>query len=355
MKGSEVLRSAARWIPGATLRPFGRPVALFFHGVVPQITDPRIEINHHTVAAFRAIATRLKRSFEVRPLDALEDALKRPERHARTVFLMADDGYANTLEVAAPILEELHLPWTLFVSTEHIETGDWNPLVLARLFIYFAPGGSYRLPHLAEPVELAGVEDREAIAPLLLQALKKLPGDRARETLGAMRDAFPTGRLDALRFKFASERYLTWNEVETLHRRGVEIGAHAHWHWPMNTYQPEVHIHAQALWAQQAIVARLGACRYFSYPFGNVGDVSPAAIRAVRDTGYSHAFTTLSGTLRGGLDPRCLPRYALRPEEPNLASVLPLLRLADPRSARFSRNSKECGRVQGTVHNEAVR
>jgi len=335
MKGSEILRRAARWVPGVTLRPFGRPVALFFHGVVPQIADPRIEINHHTVEAFRAIATRLKRGFNVLPLDALDDALKRPERHARTVFLMADDGYANTLEVAAPILEELRLPWTLFVSTQHIETGDWNPLILSRLFVYFVPDGSYALPHFPQPIKLQSAPQREAVAPALLGALKKLSADNARETVRAMENAFPAGQLDSLRLRFATERYLTWNEVGALHKRGVEIGAHAHWHWPMNEFQTENYLHAQARSARQAIASRLGNCRYFAYPFGNVGDVSPAAVEAVRHAGYTHAFTTFSGTLRGKLNPWWLPRYALRAEEPNLESVLPMLRLADGRIARF--------------------
>ncbi|HEX4157277.1 MAG TPA: polysaccharide deacetylase family protein [Rhizomicrobium sp.] len=335
MKGSELLRKAARWVPGATLRPFGRPVALFFHGVTPRITDPRIEFNHHSVDAFRRIATRLKRCFDVLPLDALEDVLKRPERHTRTVFLMADDGYANTLEVAAPILDELHLPWTLFLSTQHIETGEWNPLISARLFLYFALDGRYSLPHLPQAVELGSAKQRETIAPSVLKALKSLPAEKARAAVVAMNAAFPARRSDSLRLRFASERYLTWTEVETLHKRGVEIGAHAHWHWPMNEFQPENYLHEQARSARQAIVSRLGRCRFFAYPFGNLGDVSPQAVQAVREAGYGHAFTTLSGTLRGNLNPWYLPRYALRPEEPNLESVLPMLRFADRRVARL--------------------
>jgi peptidoglycan/xylan/chitin deacetylase (PgdA/CDA1 family) len=335
MKGSEILRGAARWLPGVPLRPFGRPVALYFHGVVPRITDPRIEINHHTAESFRTIATLLKRSFNVLPLGEMENVLKRPENHKGTVFLMADDGYANTMEIAAPILEELRLPWSIFVSTQHIETGEWNPLILARLFVYFAPDGSYSIPHLPQPIELASNEQRETIAPSLLQALKRLPAERARETVAAMKNSLAAGQLEALRMRFASERYLTWNEVENLHSRGVEIGAHAHWHWPMNKFQPENYLHAQARSARHAIASRLGTCRYFAYPFGNIGDVSPAATQAVREAGYSYAFTTLSGTLHGELNPWCLPRYALRAEEPNLESVLPMLRFADRRVARF--------------------
>jgi peptidoglycan/xylan/chitin deacetylase (PgdA/CDA1 family) len=329
------LRRAARWLPAAALRPFGRPVAVFFHGVADKISDPRIEINHHSRASFQAIATRLKQCFDVLPLSALDDVLARPERHGRAVFLMADDGYANTLETAAGILEELRLPWTLFVSTHHIETGDWNPLILARLFLYHAPAGSYEIPHLPTLV-LAGAAERAAIASRLVDALKRLPAAAARESFAAMQDTFPEGLLDRLRAQFPCERYLTWCEVEALHRRGVEIGAHADWHWPMNASQDEHWLRDQAFRARERIVAHIGVCRAFAYPFGNDGDVAPGAWRAVQDAGYSHGFTTLSGTLRPGLNPWLLPRYALRPEEPDIDSLLPMLRLADRRVVRLT-------------------
>jgi|SRR5579871_953658 len=335
-KGSRVLHKVVRYIPATPLRPFGRPVALFFHGVTGHLRDPRIEINHHTADAFRRIALQLMQEFQVLPLGALGDALRKPERHSRSVFLMADDGYANTL-LAADILEESGLPWSLFVSTEHIEAGDLNPLILARLFVYFAPAGEYTLPYIARPVELQAPDERARMVPWLLAALKRLPIAKARAVAGAIRNAFPAGQLDRLRAEFDSERYLSWTEVEALHRRGVEIGAHAHWHWPMNDWQSDEELLLQATLPREAIVARFGRCSCFSYPFGNDGDVSRRARDAVREAGYAHAFTTFSGTLRPDCDPWLLPRYALRATETNLPALVPLLRLGDARAARLSR------------------
>lgn len=336
IKGSMFLGAAARHIPAEPLRRFGRPVALFFHGVTEKIRDPRIEINHHTVSAFRDIAAQLKRHFDVLPLGALDDVLKHPERHPRAVFLMSDDGYANTL-LAADICEEFGLAWTLFVSTEHIETGELNPLILARLFIHFAPEGTYLLPHVASAVVLRKGDDRRRTVPLLLDELKRLPIAKARASVAAIKNAIGAERLAGLSGAFASERYLSWADIESLARRGTEIGAHAHWHWPMNVHQSDDEILLQATLPRAAIEAHAGRCLYFSYPFGNAQDVSPVARRAVREAGYSHAFTTLSGTLRPGADPWLLPRYALKTEEPNLSALIPLLRFGDPRVDRVTR------------------
>ena len=278
----------------------------------------------------------MKRDFQVLPLAALNDVLKNPERHPRTVFLMSDDGYANTLN-AADVLEELRLPWTLFASTEHIETGELNPLILARLFVHFAPEGEYALPHLVGNITLRSANDRTRAAHSLLECLKRLPVAKARASIAAMKNAFAPGHLDALRAQFPTERYLSWAEVESLHRRGVEIGAHGHWHWPMNACQSKEEVLLQASVPRDAITSRMGHCRYFSYPFGNDGDVSPVARKAIRDAGYSHAFTTLSGTLCSGLDPWLLPRYALKAEEANLPALVPLLRFGNARVARITR------------------
>ena len=94
-----------------------------------------------------------------------------------------------------------------------------------------------------------------------------------------MKNAFAAERLEELRTIFATERYLTWPGVASLARRGVEIGAHAHWHWPMNAHQSADEILIQATLPHAAITSQVGRCDYFSYPFGNVGDVSPAVQR----------------------------------------------------------------------------
>jgi len=336
IKGSTVLRQAVRYLPGGLLRPLGRPVVLFFHGVAERIEDSRIEVNQHTLAAFRWIAAGLKRDFQVLPLSSLGEVLKNPARHARSVFLMSDDGYASAL-AAADILEEFGLPWSLFVSTEHIETGELNPLILARLFVHFAPEGEHALPHIGARILLRNEEERSRTAPWLLEALKRLPISKARVAVAAMKNAFAAERFEELRTAFASERYLTWPDVVSLARRGVEIGAHAHWHWPMNVQQSSEELLLQATLPRAAIASHVGRCNYFSYPFGNDGDVSGAARQAIQEAGYTHAFTTLSGTLRAGLDPWLLPRYALKANEPNLPALVPLLLLGDPRVDRITR------------------
>jgi peptidoglycan/xylan/chitin deacetylase (PgdA/CDA1 family) len=326
-------RELGRWIPPAALAHAGQPAALFFHGVEPASDDARVQTNHHEVAQFRAILEGLK-DFDVLPLAAIDDVLARPHKHRRSVFLMSDDGYRNTLTVAADILEEFKMPWTLFVSAAHIGSVMPNPVFLARLFYFYAPPALYSLPHLGA-VRLGDEESRVKSALSGIDALRFLPAEQAEEALAAMHAAFAPDELQALIERFASEKFLDWNEVCALKARGVTIGAHADSHWPMHDGQSRAWLTQQAAGAKARIEAETGPCRFFAYPFGNRGDVGAAAWKAVRDAGFSYGFTTLSGSLSAGGNPYLLPRYGLGPQDSHVASLVPLLRAGNPRLRRW--------------------
>jgi peptidoglycan/xylan/chitin deacetylase (PgdA/CDA1 family) len=329
----QIARGLGRYIPARAVRPLGRPAAVFFHGVEPATLDPRVQTNHHETAAFLEIAQALKRDFDVLPLSAIDDVLKHPEHHPRAVFLMSDDGYANTLSVAADILSGLRLPWTLFVSTHHIDSGERNPVFLIRLFAVHAPVGTYAVPHFSRPFVLG--QDRDAAAEDAIWHLRGLDMVQAQEAVDWMAQQFAPETFAALLARFASDQFLTWDQVRELSRRGVEIGAHAHRHWPMNDAQSHQSLQMQAAVPKRRIEQEVGPCRYFSYPFGNKGDVARDAWQAVRDAGYDCAFTTLSGTLDGAANRFLLPRYGIEPQAPHLSTLVPLLRAGNPRLRRW--------------------
>jgi peptidoglycan/xylan/chitin deacetylase (PgdA/CDA1 family) len=333
--GGLLLRHAGPWIPPELARGFGRPAAVFFHGVEADGGPSKVENPYHDAEAFRRICRSLKQNFDVLPLEALPNALAHPSRHRRSIFLMSDDGYANTLDVGAGILKEFGLPWTLLVSTRHIDTGEHDPTFLARLFFHFAPAGSYVLPHLDFPLVLATLESRDRAEKATFPLLKLLDAARARETIAAMAGILNRAGLGEIIENFPAQRFLTWYDVRVLHRRGVTIGAHAHWHWPLNAQQSQETLREQAAVPKARIEAEIGPCRFFSYPFGNVSDIGRAAWQAVRDAGYDFAFTTLAGSLESGGNPWLLPRYGLGPHDTRLGGLIPLLRAGNGRLRRW--------------------
>jgi peptidoglycan/xylan/chitin deacetylase (PgdA/CDA1 family) len=291
-----------------------------------------VQTNHHDVIAFSEIAKFLWGNFEVLPFARIADVLRRPEANKRAVFLMCDDGYANNLQ-AADVLESFGLPWTLFVSTRHIDTAERSPVFIARLFFLFAPQGRYDIPNLG-PIALSDA-NRLSEADHHASRLKALDAVRADAAVAAMRSALPD--IDRLLERFRSDSFLNWDQVRNLKTRGVEIGAHAHMHWAMNERQSPEYLREQATCSKSRIEAEVGPCRAFAYPFGNTEDVCRGAWHAVRDAGFEYGFTTLSGSLDAGANPFLLPRYGLQLHEPRLASVVPALRLGNSRLAAWQR------------------
>ena len=332
----QVIRALGQWVPASAARKFSRPAALLFHGVEAQIDDPRVQLVHHQREAFRAIVKSLKENFELLPLTELDRVLKAPGRHSRALFLMSDDGYVNNLTDAAEILGELNIPWTLFVSTKHIDTQESDPLFLARLFFYFAPSGSYAIDGLSQVIDLGSKDQRRDVARATTWRLKMLPADMAKQAVASMMQVLSQTKLRSLLERFASEKFLTWHQVRELHKRGVEIGAHAHWHWPMRSGSAEYFLE-QARLPKERIEAEVGSCRFFAYPFGAKDDVSRAAWHAVRDAGYDYAFTTLAGSLDASANRWLMPRYTIGLNEHNVAGMVPLLRTGNLRLSLWQR------------------
>ena len=332
----KLTRALSRFVPAGLVRPFGGPAALLFHGVEPCTDDGRVQTNHHEIGDFVQIVRTLKRHFQLLPLAALGDVLEHPERHRHSVFLTSDDGYANALTVAADLLEEERVPWTVFVSTHHIDTGERSPMFLARLFFHYGPAGVHDIPGLGQIV-LGDTDERTHQAGPALDRLRLMDGAQASGALAAMLGAFPDDALKRLLARFSSERFLSWSQIADLKRRGVGIGAHAHHHWGMNARQTPEFLYQEARQSRRRIEEEVGPCPYFAYPYGNTQDVSREAWRAVRDAGYDYAFTTLSGTLDASLNNYLLPRFSLGPNRAGLPSLVPLLRAANPRLARWQR------------------
>ena len=106
-------------------------------------------------------------------------------------------------------------------------------------------------------------------------------------------------------------RSLTAASLDAMHDAGVEIGAHAHDHAILHRGQPKAEVEHQVLTSKTMIEDRIGRCRYFAFPVGNVAHIGPHALEAVRNAGFDAAFSTIGGTLRASRDEYLHPRVML--------------------------------------------
>jgi len=283
---SDLARRAAKGLPGkiASRLLQGEPgvAVLLYHRVVPVVKDDRFSLQV-SEENFREQMRWLKSRYPVLPLDRAIGDLERgtlPERHV--VSLTFDDGYRDNLTRALPILEELDLPATFFISTGFVMSGKpfwWDRLARA--------GGASAPPPGTKPNED--------------------PYSRAKGLDPHARDAW----LDGLGLPdppFCEEELpLRSSELKLLGPRAT-IGGHGHEHLSLGLVSRQV-AEADVKMCAEALDRESGSRpRLFAYPFGGPQDVSPDAVEVVRQAGFTAAFTTAPLVLRRGADPLRFPR-----------------------------------------------
>ena len=96
---------------------------------------------------------------------------------------------------------------------------------------------------------------------------------------------------------------LGWDALARLAQAGLELGAHSRSHPHLTALRGDA-LHVEVAGSAERIRAETGcAVRSFAYPYGGVDTTVAAAAAA-----FDHACTTEMRAVRGGDDPRLLPR-----------------------------------------------
>lgn len=227
------------------------------------------------------------------------------------VAVTFDDGYADVLRVAAPILAELGVPATVFVATEGLDRAEprelwWDSLERIFLQTEELPARlDIRLPGAAGeslPRATATAEERQAAHGALYRAILRCPPAQRDEALRRL------GRWSGVGLRPAGDRRpMNGAEVVRLAGRdGWAIGAHgvhhlALSHQPFDTRQREI---MESKTALERLLDRPVAA--FAYPDHDVCD---PAVDLVRAAGFRLAVTRAEGLVDGAADPLRLPRF----------------------------------------------
>jgi peptidoglycan/xylan/chitin deacetylase (PgdA/CDA1 family) len=288
----------------------GRVPILCYHSITAQ-AHPALTSGglHTTAAAFRQQLAYLTRHYRVLPLADLVNAIQKgcPLPRAAAVITF-DDGYANTLEVAAPLLTEYGCPATVFLATGYV--GVRLPFWWDEIAIIIAEAAGRR----AEPAEWgavaldsrAGVDSIRRQADVLLAGA--LPGSR-RAHLDELRRALGVPRPDA--FELAL-RPLRWEECLSA-PTCLQFGGHTVTHRVLDRLSVS---DAEQEIRQCAVDLRqLGdrAVPYFCYPAGRWTRDTRAALPSLGfiagvDAQSYPGWERLAG---GGDDPALLPRIGV--------------------------------------------
>jgi len=224
-----------------------------------------------------------------------------PERSAVLTF---DDGYANNLSLAAPILEKLGLPATVFLATDYVGQGGlfwWDELAVllagGRVRVATPPGWGRLDLTRTTGVGAALAHGRRLLAAASLDERRRLL-ENLRGAIGGTTAPAWTERL----------RPATWEECRGA-PSNIRFGGHGASHRLLHEIPPD-QAEADVRQCSVTLRAELG-CRatpVFCYP---AGYSTPAVRAAVAAAGFRGAVSADAAPSPEGLATPTRDRYLL--------------------------------------------
>ena len=310
----------------------GRGVILMYHSITRSTLNPqylRVDPDR-----FASHIQAVSETFEAVPLVTLAERVLTGMPGA-VVAISFDDGYADNLEQALPILRRFGVPATIFVATGPVFSGErfWWEEVERLTLLAPAEGDELR-------VEVSG---RRAVWKLE----DELPPNGGTDAAGwrtwaeprhwrhslflsllaLMRVANETERtvvLERLREVFDASRALPEvgqplrpeSLAELARDDLIEIGAHTVTH-PVLALLSPAEQDTEVGECKATLESLTGqAVHAFAYPYGGLADYTGDTRRAVRQTGYTYACSTASGMVTASTDSLSIPRMAALDEDP---------------------------------------
>lgn len=278
-----------------------QPVILLYHRVSRLDRDPwNLAV---TPDLFLSQMTVLTHRRKVVPLERLVHEMDNGRVPADWVAITFDDGYADVLHEAYPILQQTDCPATLFMTTGALDSNGFWWDRLARVIL--SP------TMLPDRLTIEGDDhsfiwdsrthgaDRQKLHLSLWRRLRLLGSERRERELERI-EAW-AGRPD---HREERDRALTTEELRQLAGSGIfSIGAHTISHAPLPQLTP-VEKAAEISGSRQRCEEILGRpVETFAYPFG---EMDSECQDAVRRAGFRFACSTVPGPVR-----RSSPRFAL--------------------------------------------
>ena len=224
-----------------------------------------------------------------------------------------DDGYQSNSTLAFPVLKELELPATIFISTAFVEQEEllWPD----RLEFAINKSGS------------STFELKKTTESKIRSELKSVPQDLRSEIIGNLESQLG-GKLSLEGNIPEIYRPLNWEEISRMIQSGlISIGSHTHTHVIL-TRCDEEKMRKELMLSKEIIQRKTGLDgRLFCYPNGEVGDFNLQTKEVLKETGYACGLTTVQGFNDKSSDVFELKRFGVRNQTDEVEFIMTLCRI----------------------------
>lgn len=243
-------------------------------------------------------------------LRILVKSLQANEVTPHGVVVTFDDGAADNLHNAKPLLERYNIPATVFVATEYSK-GErefwWDELERLVLTSSELPQ-SLNLKLNGKSVSWNANDSREQLYQRLGDSLRLLPAAKRFDVLGELQQWSGSGATPR-----QSHRALSHEEIRQLADGGlVEIGAHTVTH-PVLSAIPRAQQQQEIGQSKNELEQILNEpVVSFAYPYGTRDDYNRDSVEIVKQTNFSCACSNFRGVVQPRTSRYELPRFVVR-------------------------------------------
>lgn len=291
---------------------------LLYHRVAELDSDPQqLQVSPANFAEHLRI---LKEIATPISLQELTQSLRARKVPSRSVVVTFDDGAADNLLAAKPLLERADVPATVFIATGYMKTAReywWDEverLVLQSVelpaTLNLAVDGKLHQWDLSARGD--GPTLRHQLYRSLIDVFYPLPAAERFEQLDYLKSW--AGDVTLSR---DTHRPLTPEEVKQLADGGqVEIGAHTVSHSMLSALPASVQ-RDEIEQSKKDLEGVLGfPVRSFAYPFGTLSDYTRETVSIVKQLGFDCACSNFKDVVQPGADVFQLPRLIVRDWKP---------------------------------------
>lgn len=264
------------------------PLVLFWHGVAYEASR-EVEGESFPVKLFKKQISYLKRHYEIISIDEYYYRYRNHSFTNREVVITFDDGYRNNLLVAAPILKEMDIPFTVFLSANNVDKQKFFYVLIPRLIIVGAKLDEIDIPMLSYHRTCTTDKERIICANEIEYKLKYINHVDAERVATHLVSIIGEEKFLSLCSQYNNGNLLSWQDVIKLHDDyNCTIGSHCLDHCVCHQNQDKKIVQEQVIDSKKMIEQRTGIkCYFFAYPNGNYTDYSNSIVESHYKMGFS--------------------------------------------------------------------
>ena len=277
---------------------------LVYHGVAKKLRHDDLDSYVISQAELRRHVRYIKSLTDV---IHLRDLLKNPEagvaRKQRIAAITFDDALVSQLTLAADVMTDLKVPWSIAVPAGLVE--DQHPVWTnwVRVMARFLPADRRAIAG-GQVLDQALLE--KSGSSLIHHLMHHVTSEQRDRQIQELQDSVGVNRIrDAI---MADGRFVmaTWSQLRAVLGTGCEILSHGWSHRPHNSFICESDRVTEIVRSRYLIEQRLGVAPIgFAYPHGITSDTSAALLAK---SGYEFALST-RGSWITSLDRWNVPRF----------------------------------------------